>query len=117
MREDVNMIDLKKREEVLRARLAELDSRLHRIENHLEQAPDKDWQENAVESEMDEVLEGLGQAGVTEMEAIHAALARIKGGSYGICVRCGNSISEARLDIVPHTALCRNCAGMVAKVQ
>ena len=110
------MTDLEKRERVLRARLAELDGRLHRIENHLEQAPDRDWQENATESEMDEVLEGLGQAGVTEMEAIHAALSRIKGGSYGVCVRCGDDISVARLDVVPHTALCRMCAGKVAKI-
>ena len=109
------MNDLKKREEVLRARLAELDSRLHRIETHLEQTPDQDWEDNATESEMDEVLEGLGQAGLTEMEAIHAALARIKGGSYGVCVRCGEDISGARLDIVPHTALCRVCAGNAAK--
>jgi RNA polymerase-binding transcription factor DksA len=109
------MMDLKKREEVLRARLAELDGRLHRIEDHLEQPPEPDWEENATESEMDEVLEGLGQAGVTEMEAIHAALARIKGGSYGICISCGNNISDERLDVVPHTALCRNCAGKATK--
>ena len=109
------MKDIEAREKTLRARLAELDSRLHRIEDHLEQAPDQDWNDNAIESEMDEVLESLGQAGVTEMEAIHAALARIKGGSYGICVRCGNDISDARLDVIPHTALCRTCATAVAK--
>lgn len=109
------MRDLKKREEVLRARLAELDSRLHRIEDHMVQAPDPDWEDNAQASEMDEVLEGLGLAGTTEIEAIHAALARIKGGSYGVCVRCGNDISDERLDVIPHTALCRNCATKVAK--
>ena len=109
------MNDLKAREKVLRERLAELDGRLHRIEDHLEQPPDRDWNDNAIESEMDEVLESLGQAGVTEMEAIHAALARIKGGSYGICVRCGEDISVARLDVIPHTALCRRCATKVAR--
>lgn len=109
------MNDLKAREKVLRARLAELDGRLHRIEDHLEQPPDRDWNDNAIESEMDEVLESLGQAGVTEMEAIHAALARIKGGSYGICVRCGEDISGERLDVIPHTALCRTCATKVAR--
>ena len=109
------MKNIEAREKTLRARLAELDSRLHRIEDHLEQAPDQDWNDNAIESEMDEVLESLGQAGVTEMEAIHAALARIKGGSYGICVRCGNDISDARLDVIPYTALCRTCATTVAR--
>lgn len=110
------MNDLKEREKVLRTRLAELDGRLHRIEDHLEQPPNPDWEENAVEAEMDEVLEGLGQAGASEIEAIHAALARIKGGSYGICVRCGNDISNERLNVVPHTALCRTCAAKVAKL-
>lgn len=109
------MKDVKAREEVLKARLTELEGRLHRIEDHLEQPPNQDWNDNAIEAEMDEVLEGLGQAGVTEIEAIHAALARIKGGSYGVCVRCGNNISDERLDVVPHTSLCRNCAVKVAQ--
>jgi RNA polymerase-binding transcription factor DksA len=109
------MQDLKAREETLRTRLAELDGRLHRIENHLEQPPNPDWNDNAIEAEMDEVLEGLGNAGTMELEAIHAALARINGGTYGVCVRCGNDISDARLDVVPHTAVCRNCAAKIAK--
>ena len=108
------MIDIEEREKALRARLAELDGRLHRIEEHLEEAPNQDWNDNAIEAEMDEVLEGLGQAGMAEMDAIHAALARLKGGSYGVCVRCGNDISSARLDVIPHTALCRTCATKAA---
>lgn len=104
------MQDIKAREQVLRARLTELDGRLHRIEDHLEQAPDPDWEENATESEMDEVLEGLGQAGANEMDLIHMALTRVKNGTYGICVGCGSDISPARLDAVPYTASCRDCA-------
>ncbi len=109
------MKNIEEREKILRARLAELDGRLHRIEDHLEEAPDQDWNDNAIEAEMDEVLESLGQAGISEMDAIHSALARIKGGSYGICVRCGNDISSARLDVIPHTALCRTCATNAAE--
>ena len=103
-------MDLKAREKQLRARLEELSGRLHRIEDELDQAPDPNWEENATESELDEVLEGLGKTGSTEIDAIHAALARIKGGSYGICIRCGADISQERLDAVPHTASCRTCA-------
>ncbi|MGI9479853.1 MAG: TraR/DksA family transcriptional regulator [Hyphomicrobiaceae bacterium] len=104
------MQDIKVREQVLRARLAELDGRLHRIEDHLEQTPDPDWEEHATESEMDEVLEGLGLAGANEMDLIHMALTRIKNGTYGICVGCGKDISQERLDAVPYTASCRICA-------
>ena len=52
---------------------------------------------------MDQVLEGLGHAGNAEIQAIYAALARLKSGIYGVCARCGDDISEERLDVLPHT--------------
>jgi RNA polymerase-binding transcription factor DksA len=109
------MTDLKAREQQLRTRMAELQGRLGRIEDHLEQAPDPDWGEEAQEAEMDEVLEELGQAGITELQAIHAALKRIEKGNYGTCVRCGENISNERLDVLPHTPLCKTCAHEVGK--
>ena len=93
------MTDLKKREEQLRARLGELDSRLHRIDDHLKKPADPDWEEEAQEAEMDEVLEGLGEAGTAEVVGIRAALGRIQAGTYGDCVKCGEEISEERLDV------------------
>jgi RNA polymerase-binding transcription factor DksA len=106
------MVDVKAREKQLRERLAELEGRLRRIEDHLEQPPDQDWEDNAIESEMDQVLEGLGNA---EIQAIYAALARLRDGTYGVCARCGDDISEERLDVLPHTPLCRSCAREVAQ--
>ena len=38
-----------KRKKQLEARLAELDERLTDIEDHLDETPDPDWEENAVE--------------------------------------------------------------------
>jgi RNA polymerase-binding transcription factor DksA len=108
------MTDLKAREKQLKTRLAELDGRLQRIETHLEEAPNPDWEEEAQESEMDEVLEGLGQAGTTEIQAINAALERIAKGTYGDCTRCGEEISKERLDVLPHTPLCKDCAHEVS---
>ncbi len=109
------MTDLKGREKQLQERLAELGGRVQRIEAHLEQTPDPDWAERATEAEMDEVLEGIGHADTTEMQAIHAALKRIKDGTYGVCVRCEKEISQERLDALPHTPLCRTCAREVGK--
>lgn len=109
------MTDIKTRRQQLQERLEELEGRLNRIEDHLEQAPNPDWEEEAQEAEMDEVLEGLGQAGTTEIQAIRAALQRIEKGTYGDCVRCGETISEARLDILPHTSLCKDCAHEVGR--
>ena len=104
------MPDLNKRREQLTQRLSELDGRLHRIDDHLHQTPNPDVEDRAQEAEMDEVLEGLGAAGAAEVNAIHAALARIEGGTYGVCLKCGEDIAEKRLDVIPHTTLCQSCA-------
>jgi DnaK suppressor protein len=41
--------------------------------------------------------------------AIEDALTRIRQGRFGICEECGRPISEARLEVVPWTRLCRDC--------
>lgn len=98
----------------LRERLAELEVRLHRIEDHLDQPPDQDREDNAIESEMDQVLEGLEHAGNAEIQAIYAALAPVKGSIYGVWPRCGDDISEERLDVLPHTPFARGRAEELA---
>lgn len=104
------MVDVGKREKVLMARLDELTTRLKGIEAELDSHQSKDWEELAVEREEDEVLEGIGVSGLAEIESIRAALDRIATGDYGFCVRCGNEISSERLDVLPATPFCRNCA-------
>jgi DnaK suppressor protein len=44
-----------------------------------------------------------------ELEAIEDALMRLENGSYGLCEVCGQPIEPRRLEIMPETALCRNC--------
>ncbi|HDR27121.1 TraR/DksA family transcriptional regulator [Rhodovulum sp.] len=105
------MATLGDRKRQLFNRLAELDGRLHDIEAELDTHQSKDWGELAVEREEDEVLEGMGSSSLAEVKQINAALARIEDGSYGYCVRCGEEISEERLDVVPATPFCRICAG------
>jgi len=104
------MIKMEKYKAMLLQRLSELDSRLHNIEAELDEPPPKDWEESAVEREGDEVLEQLGQSGQEEIARIQAALQRIREGTYGECVRCGEEISAERLDVLPDTPFCKNCA-------
>lgn len=40
---------------------------------------------------------------------IESALERIENGTYGICVGCGEKISEKRLEFRPEAALCIVC--------
>jgi RNA polymerase-binding transcription factor DksA len=94
----------------LETRLGELRARLARIEDELEQPLSDSFSEQAVEREEEEVLGDLGAAGAQEIRMIEAALKRIENGSYGTCVRCGDPIGDARLDVVPQTPMCRDCA-------
>jgi RNA polymerase-binding protein DksA len=104
------MVDVKHFETVLRERRAQLKQRLQDIEQELDQPTDPDAEERATERENDEVLEGVGQAGLKELRSIDAALQRIEDGVYGQCLTCGEGISEERLGAVPYALRCRNCA-------
>lgn len=104
------MTTIDTRKAALEARLAELKGRLVRIEDELEQPASENFSEQATEREDEEVLEDLGAAGVQEIRKIEAALDRIRQGTYGICVNCGDPIDEKRLDAVPAAPLCADCA-------
>lgn len=41
---------------------------------------------------------------------IDRALAKIDAGSYGFCDMCGGEIAKARLEALPATSLCIDCA-------
>jgi RNA polymerase-binding transcription factor DksA len=104
------MIDLATRRAQLEERMTFLVERLRELDAELDSHQSKDWQELATERETDEVLERLGQSGMTEIAHIKAALARMDAGTYGICAKCGEEVSQERLDLLPDTPFCRSCA-------
>ncbi len=57
-----------------------------------------------------EVVDALGNEAREELSLIRRAYTRIKEGSYFECQRCGEDISEARLESIPHTPYCLACA-------
>jgi len=69
-----------------------------------------DWSEQASERENDEVLESLGNSSEQELAMIKFALLRIENGNYFHCDQCGEEIPTARLELLPFTAHCVNCA-------
>ncbi|HGG04592.1 MAG TPA: TraR/DksA family transcriptional regulator [Aliiroseovarius sp.] len=95
---------------ILQARMAELNARLLEVDRELDSHQSKDWEELATERETDEVLEHEGNMAKEEIAKITAALARMDEGEFGFCVKCGDEISEERLDAVPYTPFCRKCA-------
>ena len=97
------MSDNDKLKQQLIERLAVLEARVGRIADDLrhESNPlEQDFEEQATQREGEEVLGALDEA----------ALARIEAGSYGICRRCREPISPARLSVLPTALECVDCA-------
>lgn len=94
----------------LQAQLEELEGRQERIAADLAEPPDRDWDEQAIEREDDESLEGQAVLVAREIASVKRALARIDDGTYGECVRCGGEIASGRLEARPEASLCINCA-------
>lgn len=104
------MKDISERKAQMEARAADLRERMQHIEEELDSHDSKDWEELATEREGDEVLETMGLSAQQELRMIDAAMTRIAEGEYGYCTKCGARISEERLDVLPFTPFCRNCA-------
>jgi RNA polymerase-binding transcription factor DksA len=47
---------------------------------------------------------------VSRIKALQGALIALDKGTYGLCTRCGGEIDPERLEILPGTALCAECA-------
>ena len=56
------------------------------------------------------ILQALGKVQRIEVARIEADLRRMESGDYGICTGCGTTIAPARLDLLPDTPVCGDCA-------
>ena len=90
---------------------AEVSKRIRSIDKHIRhEGMSADWSEQASERENDEVLESLGNSSEQELAMIKFALKRIEDGTYFYCEECGGDIPSARLELLPFTAYCVDCA-------
>jgi len=93
--------------------LEDLEDRLSKISEdvrHTDKPLDKDFSEQAVEAENDQVLDALGNSTRDEIEQVKQAISRIDSGTYGICLKCGQPIKKARLNALPYSNQCIHCA-------
>ena len=100
--------------------LADLEQRLDKITNdvkHSEEPLAKDFEEQALQTENDQVLDFLGNAARKEIAMLKQAIARIDSGNYGICRVCDEPIGDERLKAVPYTDLCIKCAGRAEEIK
>ena len=74
---------------------------------------DKDELLDEVDTASHDVEQGmkmrLGNRESLYFRKIEEALLRIKEGSYGLCVECGNQIGAKRLEVRPTAELCIDC--------
>lgn len=83
---------------------------IHSDKWHEEQAVEKDFAEQVSQRENEDVLNALDQEAENLVMQIDNALLRIEDGSYGNCLECGKPIPEKRLQLVPYTEYCVDCA-------
>jgi DnaK suppressor protein len=94
----------------LQDKLAQLQQRLHKVEQSLRQTPEPDSEERATSRENDDVLERIEESDREEIGQLQEALTRINAGTYGHCTRCGKNITPARLVALPYASTCITCA-------
>lgn len=78
--------------------------------HHKEEPVEKDFAEQATQSENDDVLAALDDEAQHMIMQVDAALSRIEQGSYGICKACSEPIANKRLLAAPYVTLCIGCA-------
>lgn len=104
---------LQDRRRSLEALRDSLEARLERVTRnvrHEAEPLDKDFAEQAVQRENEEVVDALGNEARRELARVRDALRRMDEGSYGLCESCGEPIAEARLRALPHARMCADCA-------
>ena len=104
--------DLEARREALRNEvrvqlLGSGDERVVGLRNRLDETDD--WAVADSLAELD--IAGLRHA-LRELGDVDAALARMRSGTYGLCVDCGDPIAAARLAAYPTAPRCIECQEM-----
>ncbi|MDF2176939.1 TraR/DksA C4-type zinc finger protein [Aliiglaciecola sp. CAU 1673] len=96
--------------ETLIARQAELQAQLEGIHADFRLGRSADSDEQAAERENEEVLNALEDGMHKELQQIQLALGRIEHSNYFDCSHCGGPIDPKRLEALPYTTLCIQCA-------
>ena len=94
----------------LRAECVKRLAAIHQDTHHINDPVEKDFAEQAVQRENDDVLNALSIETKDMVMRIDGALLRIQSGEYGLCLRCGCEIPVERLQAIPYAEHCINCA-------
>lgn len=101
---------ISKIKDILLQRKREVDSQLN-VQSHerLTDGVVQDSADEALSLSMEKLQSSLQRTEIKELRLMEDALARIEKGEYGICIDCGDPISEKRLENFPYAARCIVC--------
>ena len=101
-------------EQLLRARLAELDERLAALAKAPERGSSVSFGKRVGDGTTEAIGRltevGVGESLESTRDRVQAALERLAEGSYGTCESCGDAIDPRRLRVAPESVLCIDCA-------
>ena len=69
----------------------------------------QDTGDQALSSSLEEIKISLHNNELDEYQMVLKALDMIDAGTYGVCIECGNTISERRLMLFPNATRCLSC--------
>lgn len=98
------------RRKQLEAELQEAEEELQELKRRLDDKPEFGLGEGNSGTYSWEMALARKERVMTRIEALREALTKVDEGSYGRCERCGSQIDPERLEILPATALCVDCA-------
>ena len=94
------------RSEIVRSLSAQSDDMKNLIKPQ-ESGDEVDVASDAIDRNL---LDSLGAKDAERLNMIESALEIIRLGRYGICISCGKEIPKERLEVLPYTVMCVNCA-------
>jgi len=96
--------------EQLEAELNEAQQKKEELDQQLAQKPEFGLGQGSTGAHLWEMNLARKENIEAEIEALEAALSRVNEGTYGRCEKCGRQIDPERLEILPTTTLCADCA-------
>jgi RNA polymerase-binding protein DksA len=93
---------------------AALEEEREQLRSQLAEHTDVEHDDNFADSGQVAAEQGENRALVSQLEEtlaeVERALAKLDEGAYGRCESCGKAIGEARLEAMPATRYCIDCA-------
>lgn len=101
--------------ERLQEELEEARRELAYWQRQLDQKPDFGPGKGSAGADLWEMAMVRSEVVNERIEALQEALDRLSAESYGRCQHCGNRIDPERLEILPETTLCVDCARLASE--